>query len=447
MDSGGSTGACDRTPSGRCRSLVDRIVTDGRLRPRGPRRPPAGRRRVVRVIIDARRRGDPRRRRRGQPGDLRASSTPPARTTRRVRTPYTLEVTSPGVGRPLTLPRHFRRARTRLVAAGHRRRPRRSPGTSLGASDDAVAAGRRPQDGAERDRRAVRRHRPGQRARSSSVRRPRRCATGWASSTAGARRRPDVDDDATTTRPTTSDAERDDGDQEAGTDERRHRRAARGGEGKGHRVRLADRHPGDRAAHAPTGTPRATPGHARVEIDRKTGADPGAGRRRPPTTSEPIGVVREWDDTPEDFGRIAATTARQVILQRLRDVDNERTFGDFAGREHDLITGTVSADAKVNARGVVVVSLGDVEGIIPAAEQSPGETYTHGQRLRCYVGLGRPGARADRRSPCPAPIRTWCASCSRSRSRRSPTARWRSPRSPGRPVTGRRSRCGRRCRA
>jgi N utilization substance protein A len=74
-----------------------------------------------------------------------------------------------------------------------------------------------------------------------------------------------------------------------------------------------------------------------------------------------------------------------VILQRLRDVDNERTFGDFAGREHDLITGTVSADAKVNARGVVVVSLGDVEGIIPAAEQAPGETYTHGQRLRCYV--------------------------------------------------------------
>src|SRR6476469_5479582 len=99
-------------------------------------------------------------------------------------------------------------------------------------------------------------------------------------------------------------------------------------------------------------------GHARVEIDRKTGE------------------IRVWAQ---------ATTARQVILQRRRDVDNERTCGDFAGREHDLITGTVSADAKVNARGVVVVSLGDVEGIIPAAEQAPGETYTHGQRLRCYV--------------------------------------------------------------
>jgi len=123
-------------------------------------------------------------------------------------------------------------------------------------------------------------------------------------------------------------------------------------------------------------------GHARVEIDRKTGAIRVWAQE---TGDTPEDVLREWDDTPEDFGRIAATTARQVILQRLRDVDNERTFGDFAGREHDLITGTVSADAKVNARGVVVVSLGDVEGIIPAAEQSPGETYTHGQRLRCYV--------------------------------------------------------------
>ena len=125
-------------------------------------------------------------------------------------------------------------------------------------------------------------------------------------------------------------------------------------------------------------------GHARVEIDRKSG-EIRVWAQETAETSEGQEVVREWDDTPEDFGRIAATTARQVILQRLRDVDNERTFGDFAGREHDLITGTVSADAKVNARGVVVVSLGDVEGIIPAAEQSPGETYTHGQRLRCYV--------------------------------------------------------------
>ncbi|HET8588159.1 MAG TPA: transcription termination factor NusA [Nakamurella sp.] len=121
--------------------------------------------------------------------------------------------------------------------------------------------------------------------------------------------------------------------------------------------------------------------HARAEVDRRTGEI----RIVAQEVDEEGAVLREWDDTPGDFGRIAATTARQVIQQRLRDVDNERTFGDFAGREHDLITGTVSADAKVNARGVVVVSLGDVEGVIPAAEQAPGETYLHGQRLRCYV--------------------------------------------------------------
>ena len=111
---------------------------------------------------------------------------------------------------------------------------------------------------------------------------------------------------------------------------------------------------------------RHTQGHAgqaRVEIDRKTG-EIRVWAQEP--AENPEDAVREWDDTPEDFGRIAATTARQVILQRLRDVDNERTFGDFAGREHDLITGIVSADAKVNARGVVVVSLGGARVVMGA---------------------------------------------------------------------------------
>ncbi len=121
--------------------------------------------------------------------------------------------------------------------------------------------------------------------------------------------------------------------------------------------------------------------HARVEVHRKSGEIRVLAHDLLPTGE----AGPEWDDTPHDFGRIAATTARQVILQRLRDVENERTFGDFAGREHDLITGVVSADSRVNARGVVVVSLGDVEGVIPAAEQAPGETYVHGQRLKCYV--------------------------------------------------------------
>jgi N utilization substance protein A len=121
--------------------------------------------------------------------------------------------------------------------------------------------------------------------------------------------------------------------------------------------------------------------HARVEVNRRTGEI-----RVLAWEPDADGVPgEEWDDTPHDFGRIAATTARQVIMQRLRDVENERTFGEFAGREHDLITGIVTADARVNARGVVVVRMGDVEGVIPAAEQAPGEKYEHGQRLKCFV--------------------------------------------------------------
>jgi N utilization substance protein A len=126
--------------------------------------------------------------------------------------------------------------------------------------------------------------------------------------------------------------------------------------------------------------------HARVEIDRKTGYVR--------VLAQEVGaegdVLQEWDDTPEGFGRIAATTARQVILQRLRDAEHERTFGEFAAKEGEIIAGVVQRDARANSRGVVVVQLGDIEGVIPSAEQVPGEHYEHGTRLRCYVvGVSR----------------------------------------------------------
>ena len=112
-------------------------------------------------------------------------------------------------------------------------------------------------------------------------------------------------------------------------------------------------------------------------------------------------VISEWDDTPEDFGRIAATTARQVILQRLRDAENEKTYGEFAAREGDIVAGVVQHHAPGRARGW---SWCDVqrrlEGVMPPAEQVPGERYEHGDRLRCYVvGVTRgPRARRSRLS-------------------------------------------------
>lgn len=141
---------------------------------------------------------------------------------------------------------------------------------------------------------------------------------------------------------------------------------------------------------------RHTEGHqndARIEIDRKTGVVKVIARE----TDEDGNVISEWDDTPEGFGRIAATTARQVMLQRFRDAENERTYGEFSTREGEIVAGVIQRDSRANARGLVVVRMGTEtkasEGVIPAAEQVPGESYEHGNRVRCYViGVTR-GAR------------------------------------------------------
>ncbi|MEU7767344.1 transcription termination factor NusA [Nocardia sp. NPDC049190] len=138
---------------------------------------------------------------------------------------------------------------------------------------------------------------------------------------------------------------------------------------------------------------RHTEGHqpnARIDINQKTGVVRVMARELDIDGN----VISEWDDTPEGFGRIAATTARQVVLQRLRDAENEKSFGEFSTHEGDIVGGVVQRDARANARGTVVVHIGSelhgAEGLIPAAEQVPGETYEHGDRIKCYVvGVSR----------------------------------------------------------
>jgi N utilization substance protein A len=126
--------------------------------------------------------------------------------------------------------------------------------------------------------------------------------------------------------------------------------------------------------------------HAKIDIDRKIGLVRVLAQEVGPDGE----VLEEWDDTPEGFGRIAATTARQVILQRLRDAEHERTFGEFSAKEGEIVAGVVQRDARANARGMVVVQVGDTEGVLPPGEQVPGERYEHGSRLRCYVvGVSR----------------------------------------------------------
>ncbi|PWU43299.1 transcription termination/antitermination protein NusA [Micromonospora globispora] len=121
--------------------------------------------------------------------------------------------------------------------------------------------------------------------------------------------------------------------------------------------------------------------HARVEIDRKTGAALVYAQE---LDSEGA-VVREWDDTPHDFGRIAAMTAKQVILQRLREATDEVHFGEYVGRDGDLVTGVVQAHEARAEKGIVSVDLGKLEGVLPQSEQVPGERYAHGERIRCVV--------------------------------------------------------------
>ncbi|WP_406036808.1 transcription termination factor NusA [Micromonospora sp. NBC_00898] len=121
--------------------------------------------------------------------------------------------------------------------------------------------------------------------------------------------------------------------------------------------------------------------HARVEIDRKSGAALVYAQE----LDDDGTVVREWDDTPHDFGRIAAMTAKQVILQRLREATDEVHFGEYVGRDGDLVTGVVQAHEARAEKGIVSVDLGKLEGVLPQSEQVPGERYTHGERIRCVV--------------------------------------------------------------
>lgn len=124
-------------------------------------------------------------------------------------------------------------------------------------------------------------------------------------------------------------------------------------------------------------TPGAIEG-ARVEIDRRSGKV----RVLAPELDDEGNSIGEYDHTPADFGRVAATTARQVITQRIREAEDEQKYGHFAGSEGDILLGIVqqSRDPRV-----VRVDLGTIEAILPAAEQVPGEDYSHGRRLRVFV--------------------------------------------------------------
>ncbi|GGD17871.1 transcription termination factor NusA [Nocardioides daphniae] len=132
-------------------------------------------------------------------------------------------------------------------------------------------------------------------------------------------------------------------------------------------------------------TPGAQP-RARVEVNRKSGHVAVMA----PELDDDGNQIGEFDDTPDGFGRIAATTAKQVMLQRLRDAEDELRFGEFSGKEGDIVSGVIQQGRNADD---VMVDLGKLEGLLPVSERVPGEDYTHGTRIKCLVVSVRKGMR------------------------------------------------------
>lgn len=139
--------------------------------------------------------------------------------------------------------------------------------------------------------------------------------------------------------------------------------------------------------------------NARVHIDRETGdfkvytqrtvslqvEDP----RQEITLAEAQQINPNYDEgdivetevTPRNFGRIAAQTAKQVVVQRIREAERNIIFEEFANREGDIVTGIVQRMEQKN----VYIELGKTEAILAPSEQMPGEEYHHGERLKTYI--------------------------------------------------------------
>ncbi|MBX9247122.1 transcription termination/antitermination protein NusA [Actinotalea ferrariae] len=140
-----------------------------------------------------------------------------------------------------------------------------------------------------------------------------------------------------------------------------------------------------------------TPGaleDARVEVDRRSGhvtvwarerlePEASAAADDEPGVAPPAPELGpEFDHTPDGFGRVATATARQVIVQRLRDAEDEQVLGSFRGTEGEVLAGVIQQGRDPRT---VLVAVRGTEAVLPAHEQVPTERYVHGERLRAYV--------------------------------------------------------------
>ena len=127
--------------------------------------------------------------------------------------------------------------------------------------------------------------------------------------------------------------------------------------------------------------------YSRAELDRKTG-HVRIFTRDKDEAGEPVGEER--DVTPENFGRIAALSAKQVITQRLRAINDENLLGEFSGKVGDVVIGTIQQDSKPY---LIKVDLGSLEAVLSPEEQVVGEDYSHGKRIRVIITKVDKGSR------------------------------------------------------
>jgi N utilization substance protein A len=123
-------------------------------------------------------------------------------------------------------------------------------------------------------------------------------------------------------------------------------------------------------------SPQSSGDEARVTIDRISGDVTVYAQQ----LDDDGNVVSEWVEEPKDFGRIVAQTAKQVLLQRLREAEREVTYGQFVGHEGDIVSGQVSQQGNVT-----ILELGRTEALLPYSEQVPNERLDHGAFARAVV--------------------------------------------------------------
>src|SRR5438132_8138364 len=104
----------------------------------------------------------------------------------------------------------------------------------------------------------------------------------------------------------------------------------------------------------------------------------------------PPGQMTRQDVTPENFGRIAAQTAKQVILQRIREAEREMMYEEYVDRVSEVVTGIVQ---QAGDRNNVLVDLGKVEALLPRSEQVDGERYEQGSRIKAVITEVRSGTK------------------------------------------------------